>query len=189
MRKKERKLIRILSENIRNRCFINAYINYGYNIGESYILSELHCICKKKCFYNKNLYMIDMLSEIAEFEDIRCEELRESLKNEKSYIQMLKMDKRMLSTPSKRKKYLLNESERMSHKLFRNLDINLIIGIITGKYRKFFNGYSNAEIRLLAKEYFNKEYFEIDGKHIINKDKVYMLFSIISKDKDIQKWM
>lgn len=102
---------------------------------------------------------------------------------------MLKMDKRIFSIPNKRKKYLLNESGRMFHKLFRKLDINLIIGIITSKYRKFFNGYSNAEIKLLAKEYFNKEYFEIDGKRIINKDKAYMLFSIISKDKDIQKWM
>lgn len=133
--------------------------------------------------------MTDMLSEIAEFEDIRCEELRESLKNEKSYIQMLKMDKRIFSIPNKRKKYLLNESGKMFHKLFRKLNINLIIGIITSKYRKFFNGYSNVEIKLLAKEYFNKEYFEIDGKRIINKDKAYMLFSIISKDKDIQKWM
>ena len=185
----KRKLVWILSENIRNSCFINAYINYGYNIDESYILSELHCICKRKCFYNKNLYMTDMLSEIAEFGDIRCKGLRESLKNEKPYIQMLKMDKRILAIPNKRKKYLLDESERIFHKSFRKLDINLIISIITSKYRKFFNGYGNAEIRLLAKEYFNKEYFEIDGKRIIDRDKAYMLFSIISKDKDMQKWM
>ena len=133
--------------------------------------------------------MTDMLSEIAEFEDIRCKELRESLKNEKPYIQMLKMDKRIFAIPNKRKKYLLDESERIFHELFRKLDTNLIIGIITSKYRKFFNGYSDAEIRLLAKEYFNKEYLEIDGKRIIDRDKAYMLFSIISKDKNMQKWI
>ena len=99
------------------------------------------------------------------------------------------MDKRIFAIPNKRKKYLLDESERIFHELFRKLDTNLIIGIITSKYRKFFNGYSDAEIRLLAKEYFNKEYFEIDGKRIIDRDKAYMLFSIISKDKNMQKWI